>query len=202
MTVQSCAGEKRASQLKPQLNKTTKQCPLGVLCREERSWDGGWGFVQGSTKKLSDFTVCKALPYIMKHKDISPSARDPPGAKQAVFMLELQFLLKTFHCEGHDFFNITEHKVNKVFSRNKTSKGQLDPTWYILQHYVYQLSQDLWRFVLFWHSSVTLKKQEITCQNLKNLAISAKIHQSWPATDVQGFDSHCPKTHTKRIFAE
>ncbi len=135
-----------------------------------------------------------------KDKDISPSARDPPGAKQAVFMLELQFLLKPFHCEGQDdFFNITEHKVNKVFSRNKTSKGQLDPTWYILQHYVYQLSQDLWRFLLFWHSSVTLKKQEITCQNLKNLAISAKIHQSWPATDVQGFDSHCPKTHTKNL---
>ncbi len=78
MTVQSCAGEKSASQLKPQLNKTTKQCPLGVLCREERSWDWGWGFVQGSTKKLSDFTVCKALPYNMKKIKTSFQAPETP----------------------------------------------------------------------------------------------------------------------------
>ncbi len=100
MTVQSCAGEKSATLPKPQLNKTTENTQRTLLCRGERSWDGRWGFVQDSTKKLSDFTVCKALSYIMKKIKTSLQAPETPCCQTSSFHAGTTVPAQTFSLWG------------------------------------------------------------------------------------------------------
>lgn len=116
-------------------------------------------------------------------------------------MLEVEFLFKPFHCEGQDgFLNIKEHKVNKAFSRNKTSEGPLGPNLVspaTVEHNIYQLSYDFHYFDYFLCLCVLF----LCWKSKKYFARISKTSQlkSWSATDGQGFDffqNTVQKTHT------
>lgn len=150
-------------------------------------------------------TLWRRKRHLSKHQK-------PPAAKQAVFMLELQFLLKPFHWEGQDgFFNIKEHSGQGFFKNERNQKGPNLVSPATEQQYVYQLYKDFWSFSHFWHFFVlvflcwkwkkySIKISKTIASQLKNpLEIQLQmVTRMWLPS------KHCPNLlppHTKEYFS-
>ncbi len=123
------------------------------------------------------------LIHYEKDKDISPSARDPLLPNKQFSCWNYSSCSNLFIVRDRMTSSTLQNtKSTRCFQEIRHQKSQLDTTWYILQQ-----------------CNTTFTNCPRICGDFHYSDIALLLWKSkkYPG---QGFDSHCPKTHTQIIF--